>query len=117
MKPYTSTWAILLIFTFNLAKPEFVKNQITESYSSESSFKEDIAKNKKTKLDNIITEYESFLTLIKNSDKIPNIKSSQDTAVDPNLKNRKALSTIYWGFEDLDGHLWDLFWMDPARLS
>ena len=18
-----------------------------------------------------------------------------------------------WGFEDLDGHLWDLFWMDP----
>jgi len=19
-----------------------------------------------------------------------------------------------WGFEDLDGHLWDLFWMDPA---
>ena len=20
-----------------------------------------------------------------------------------------------WGFEDLDGHVWDLFWMDPAR--
>ncbi|MFM6840830.1 MAG: VOC family protein, partial [Candidatus Planktophila sp.] len=20
-----------------------------------------------------------------------------------------------WGFEDLDGHIWDLFWMDPAR--
>ena len=19
-----------------------------------------------------------------------------------------------WGFEDLDGHLWDLFWMDPT---
>lgn len=19
-----------------------------------------------------------------------------------------------WGFEDLDGHLWDLFWMDPS---
>jgi predicted lactoylglutathione lyase len=22
-----------------------------------------------------------------------------------------------WAFEDLDGHLWDLFWMDPAQLS
>jgi len=22
-----------------------------------------------------------------------------------------------WGFEDLDGHLWDLFWMDPAALE
>jgi predicted lactoylglutathione lyase len=22
-----------------------------------------------------------------------------------------------WGFEDLDGHLWDLFWMDPAAAS
>ena len=21
-----------------------------------------------------------------------------------------------WGFEDLDGHIWDLFWMDPERL-
>lgn len=20
-----------------------------------------------------------------------------------------------WGFEDLDGHVWDLFWMDPAH--
>jgi predicted lactoylglutathione lyase len=20
-----------------------------------------------------------------------------------------------WGFEDLDGHLWDLFWMNPAN--
>jgi predicted lactoylglutathione lyase len=20
---------------------------------------------------------------------------------------------ISWGFEDLDGHLWDIFWMDP----
>jgi len=22
-----------------------------------------------------------------------------------------------WGFEDLDGHIWDLFWMDPAHLQ
>ena len=22
-----------------------------------------------------------------------------------------------WGFEDLDGHLWDLFWMDPAYVQ
>ena len=22
-----------------------------------------------------------------------------------------------WGFEDLDGHLWDLFWMDPAHIQ
>ncbi len=22
-----------------------------------------------------------------------------------------------WGFEDLDGHLWDLFWMDPANFK
>lgn len=21
-----------------------------------------------------------------------------------------------WGFEDLDGHLWDLFWMNPEHL-
>ena len=21
-----------------------------------------------------------------------------------------------WGFEDLDGHVWDLFWMDPAHV-
>lgn len=21
-----------------------------------------------------------------------------------------------WNFEDLDGHIWDLFWMDPERL-
>ena len=22
-----------------------------------------------------------------------------------------------WGFEDLDGHLWDLFWMDPEHIQ
>ena len=22
-----------------------------------------------------------------------------------------------WGFEDLDGHVWDLFWMDPAHVQ
>jgi predicted lactoylglutathione lyase len=22
-----------------------------------------------------------------------------------------------WAFEDLDGHLWDLFWMDPAHVN
>lgn len=22
-----------------------------------------------------------------------------------------------WGFEDLDGHLWDLFWMNPERVE
>jgi len=24
---------------------------------------------------------------------------------------------ISWGFEDLDGHLWDLFWMDPKHVE
>jgi predicted lactoylglutathione lyase len=22
-----------------------------------------------------------------------------------------------WGFEDLDGHIWEYFWMDPAHLA
>jgi predicted lactoylglutathione lyase len=22
-----------------------------------------------------------------------------------------------WGFEDLDGHIWDYFWMDPAHVQ
>ena len=22
-----------------------------------------------------------------------------------------------WGFEDLDGHVWDLFWMEPAHVQ
>lgn len=22
-----------------------------------------------------------------------------------------------WGFEDLDGHLWDLFWMNPDHIQ
>lgn len=22
-----------------------------------------------------------------------------------------------WGFEDLDGHIWELFWMDPNHLQ
>ena len=22
-----------------------------------------------------------------------------------------------WGFEDLDGHVWDLFWMDPSHIE
>jgi len=22
-----------------------------------------------------------------------------------------------WGFEDLDGHLWDLFWMNPEHVQ
>ena len=22
-----------------------------------------------------------------------------------------------WGFEDLDGHMWDLFWMNPDHLE
>jgi predicted lactoylglutathione lyase len=22
-----------------------------------------------------------------------------------------------WGFEDLDGHVWDLFWMDPDHVK
>ena len=22
-----------------------------------------------------------------------------------------------WGFEDLDGHVWDLFWMDPSHIQ
>lgn len=24
---------------------------------------------------------------------------------------------ISWGFEDLDGHLWDLFWMNPDHVQ
>ena len=26
-------------------------------------------------------------------------------------------SMFSWGFEDLDGHVWDLFWMDPALVQ
>ena len=22
-----------------------------------------------------------------------------------------------WGFEDLDGHIWELFWMDPSHIQ
>jgi uncharacterized protein len=22
-----------------------------------------------------------------------------------------------WSFKDLDGHLWDVFWMDPSALE
>ncbi|CAN2215370.1 COG3607 Predicted lactoylglutathione lyase [Candidatus Nanopelagicaceae bacterium] len=22
-----------------------------------------------------------------------------------------------WGFEDLDGHIWELFWMNPAHVQ
>jgi predicted lactoylglutathione lyase len=22
-----------------------------------------------------------------------------------------------WGFEDLDGHIWEYFWMDPAHVQ
>jgi predicted lactoylglutathione lyase len=22
-----------------------------------------------------------------------------------------------WGFEDLDGHMWDLFWMNPEQIQ
>jgi predicted lactoylglutathione lyase len=24
---------------------------------------------------------------------------------------------VSWGFEDLDGHLWDLFWMNPEHIA
>jgi predicted lactoylglutathione lyase len=30
----------------------------------------------------------------------------------------KDLGFMYqWGFEDLDGHIWEYFWMDPARVE
>ena len=22
-----------------------------------------------------------------------------------------------WGFQDIDGHLWEVFWMDPAAIK
>jgi predicted lactoylglutathione lyase len=34
------------------------------------------------------------------------------------LEEPTDLGFMYsWGFEDLDGHAWDLFWMDPAHLE
>jgi predicted lactoylglutathione lyase len=24
---------------------------------------------------------------------------------------------VSWGFEDLDGHMWDLFWMNPEHVE
>lgn len=34
------------------------------------------------------------------------------------LDEPEDLGSMYsWGFEDLDGHLWEYFWMDPAALD
>lgn len=33
-------------------------------------------------------------------------------------KESEDLQFMYqWGFEDLDGHIWELFWMDPSYLE
>lgn len=33
-------------------------------------------------------------------------------------KEAEDMGFMYsWGFEDLDGHIWELFWMDPANVQ
>jgi predicted lactoylglutathione lyase len=33
------------------------------------------------------------------------------------LKAPEDLGFMFgWGFEDLDGHLWEMFWMDPGQV-
>jgi predicted lactoylglutathione lyase len=33
------------------------------------------------------------------------------------LKEPEDLGFMFgWGFEDLDGHLWEMFWMDPEQV-
>lgn len=35
-----------------------------------------------------------------------------------NYKEPTDMGFMYsWGFEDLDGHLWDLFWMNPEHVQ
>lgn len=34
------------------------------------------------------------------------------------INDPEDLGFMYsWAFEDLDGHLWDLFWMDPSHIQ
>lgn len=53
-------------------------------------------------------------------DSVAEVKGLAQMAFDNGAKQVNEFEDIgfmaSWGFEDLDGHLWDLFWMDPEHV-
>ena len=54
-------------------------------------------------------------------DSADEVRSKVETALSLGARRYKEPQDLgfmfQWGFEDLDGHIWELFWMDPARIE
>ena len=81
----------LLIFTFNLSKPEFVINQINQSHESEKYYQENTAKNNQSRFEKTLAKYDDYLTQINTTDKLPNFINVQNITNEQTSNNKKAL--------------------------
>jgi uncharacterized protein len=54
-------------------------------------------------------------------DSADEVRSKVETALSLGARRYKEPQDLgfmfQWGFEDLDGHIWELFWMDPAHVE
>ena len=54
----------------------------------------------------------------ESKDEVNKLASTAHTAGARKISEPTDHGFMYsWGFEDLDGHLWDLFWMDPTYVQ
>jgi len=54
----------------------------------------------------------------ESKEEVTRIASTAHAAGARKINEPEDIGFMYsWGFEDLDGHLWDLFWMDPAHVQ
>jgi hypothetical protein len=69
----------------------------------------------------IATEEQAEVILSLSCDSADEVRQLAEKAFELGGKQVNELEDIgfmvSWGFEDLDGHLWDLFWMNPDHVQ
>ena len=55
---------------------------------------------------------------LNSKEEVSNLAEAAFSAGARRYKEAEDLGFMFnWGFEDLDGHIWELFWMDPANVQ
>ena len=58
-----------------------------------------------------------FAFACENADEVRELSEKAFAAGARRVNDPQDLGFMFsWGFEDLDGHLWDLFWMNPEHV-
>ena len=107
-------------FTFN---PQFTSNDVTCMIISPQNFAMLLERDKFASfIDKPIASRNTVETLIALScDSIDEVRQLCEKAFALGARKYKEPDDypfmFGWGFEDLDGHIWELFWMNPEHLQ